>query len=153
LANFKFSDDGSGGVLILDPPTTEPAGEMTLVNDDTIIAAGTNALIIDTGSNVVTNAGTLEATGSGGLIVNSDVENSGLIWAYGGNITILGAVTGSGSALISGAATLEFGAASSINVTFAGDKYGTLVLDHPSAYTGQIFGFTGTSLQIPISSI
>jgi hypothetical protein len=94
LANFKFSDDGSGGVLILDPPTTEPAGEMTLVNEDTIIAAGTNALIIDTGSNVVTNAGTLEATGSGGLIVNSEVANSGLIWADGGNITILGAITG-----------------------------------------------------------
>jgi hypothetical protein len=123
------------------------AGEMTLVNDGTIVATGTNALIIDTGPNVVINAGTLEATGSGGLIVNSDVENSGLIWAYGANITILGTVTGSGSALISGAAILEFGAASSINVTFAGDNFGTLVLDNPIAYTGQIFGFTGTSPQ------
>jgi len=120
---------------------------MTLVNDGTIVATGINALIIDTGSNVVINAGTLEATGSGGLIVNSDVANSGLIWAYGGNITIMGAVTGSGSALISGAATLEFGAASSINVTFAGANFGTLVLDSPTAYTGQIFGFTGTSPQ------
>ena len=122
-------------------------GQMTLVNSGTIIANGTHALIIDTGSNVVINSGTLEATGSGGLIVNSDIANSGLIWAYGGNITINGVVTGSGNALISGAATLEFAVASSVNVTFAGDNFGTLMLDNPIAYTGQIFGFTGTSPQ------
>ena len=96
---------------------------------------------------MVINSGTLEATGSGGLIVNSDVANSGLIWAYGGDITINGAVTGNGSALIGGAATLEFAAASSVNVMFAGDNFGTLVLDNPTAYTGQIFGFTGTGPQ------
>ena len=96
---------------------------------------------------MVINSGTLEATGSGGLIVNSDISNAGLIWANGGNITINGAVTGTGSALISGAATLEFAAASSVNVTFAGDNFGTLVLDNPTAYTGQIFGFAGPSPQ------
>jgi hypothetical protein len=122
------------------------AGEMTLVNQGTIIANGVNALIIDTGSNVVINAGTLESTGSGGLIVNSDIANTGLIWAYAGSITIMGEVSGSGGALIN-AGTLEFGAASSINVTFAGDVFGTLVLDNPHAYTGQIFGFAGTDLQ------
>ena len=75
------------------------------------------------------------------------MENSGLIWAYGGNITINGVVTGTGNAIITGAATLEFAAASSVNVTFAGDNFGTLMLDNPTAYTGQIFGFTGTGLQ------
>ena len=123
------------------------AGQMTLINEGTIVATGTHALTIDTGSNVVINSGTLEATGSGGLIVHSDISDAGLIWANGGNITIDGAVTGSGSALISGAATLEFAAASSANVTFAGDKFGTLVLDNPTVYTGHIFGFTGTSPQ------
>ena len=118
--------------------------QMTLVNSGTIIANETHALLIDTGSNVVINSGTLEAAGSGGLIVNSDIANSGLIWAHGGDITIDGAVTGTGSALISGASTLEFAAASSIKVTFAGDGFGTLTLDNPTAYTGQIFGFTGT---------
>ena len=122
-------------------------GQMTLVNSGTIIANGTHALIIDTGSNVVINSGTLEATGSGGLIVNSDISNSGLIWAYGGNITINGAVTGTGSAVITGSSTLEFAAASSVNVTFDGDGFGMLVLDNPTAYTGQIFGFTGTDVQ------
>ena len=69
------------------------------------------------------------------------------IWAYGGNVTINGAVTGSGAATISGGATLEFGAASSADVTFAAGIYSTLALDNPNAYTGQIFGFTGTSPQ------
>ena len=86
------------------------AGQMTLINNGTITAIGTHALVVDTGTNVVTNAGTLEATGSGSLILNSDIVNSGLIWANGGNITINGAVTGSGNAMISGAATLELGA-------------------------------------------
>ena len=123
------------------------AGQMTLVNSGTIIANGTNALVIDTGSNVVINSGTLEATGNGGLIVNSDISNSGLIWSYGGNITINGTVTGTGSALITGSSTLEFAAASSVNVTFDGDGFGMLLLDNPTAYTGQIFGFTGTDAQ------
>jgi hypothetical protein len=117
-----------------------------LINQGTIVATGTHALTIDTGSNVVINSGILEATGAGGLIVNSDISNSGLIWADGGNITIEGAVTGPGGALISGG-SLEFFSASSINVTFAEGSFGTLVLDNPTAYTGQIFGFSGSSPQ------
>ena len=80
------------------------------------------------------------------MIVNSDISNSGLIWADGGNITIEGTVTGTGGALISGG-TLEFLSASSINVTFADGSLGTLVLDNPTAFTGQIFGFSGSSPQ------
>jgi hypothetical protein len=113
---------------------------MTLINEATIIANCTNALVI-TGANKVANSGTLEATGSGGLIVMSNILNSGLIWAHGGNITIDGAVTGTRSALIDGAATLEFAAASSANVTFTGTNLATLVLDNPTAFTGQILGF------------
>ena len=118
------------------------AGQMTLINNGTITAIGTHALVVDTGTNVVTNAGTLEATGSGGLILNSDIVNSGLIWANGGNITINGAVTGSGSAMISGAATLELGAESSANVTFGADAAGTLILRDPTGFTGTISGLS-----------
>ena len=121
------------------------AGQMTLINKGTITAIGTHALVVDTGTNVLTNAGTLEATGSGGLIVNSDVANSGLIWANGGNITINGAVTGSGSAMISGAATLELGAESSANVTFGADAAGTLILRDPTGFTGTISGLSSTN--------
>jgi hypothetical protein len=118
-----------------------------LVNHGTIVATGAHALIIDTGSNVVVNTGTLEATGSGGLVVNSDIANMGLISAHGGDITVNGSVSGAGGALITGSATFEFGAAASTNVTFVGaNDFGTLLLDNPTGYTGQIFGFTGTAL-------
>jgi hypothetical protein len=125
---------------------------MTLVNDGTIVATGLHALIIDTGANVVTNNGTLAATGSGGLIVNSDIANSGLIWAHGGNITINGAVTGSGHAMISGAGTLGFGAASSADVTFAADAAGRLTLEHAAYFTGTISGFSSDD-QIDLANI
>ena len=120
---------------------TARRGQMTLVNEGTIDATGTNALVIDTGSNVITNAGTIEATGAGGLIINSAVDNSGSLWANGGNLTINGAVTGDGSATISGATTLEFGAASAVNTGFAADATGTLKLDQSSGFTGTISGF------------
>ena len=139
LTNIDNTISGAGQIGVGD-------NTLTLVNEATIIADGTNALIIDTGANAVVNSGTLEATGSGGLIVDSNISDTGLIWANDGNITINGAVTGTGSALINGA-TLEFAAASSINVTFAEDNFGTLVLDNPTAYTGQIFGFGGASPQ------
>src|SRR5262249_3133525 len=118
------------------------AGQMTLINNGTIAAIGTHALVIDTGANVVINAGTLEATGSGSLILNSDTVNSGLIWANGGSITINGAVTGSGSAMISGVAALELGAESSANVTFGADAAGTLILRDPTGFTGTISGLS-----------
>jgi VCBS repeat-containing protein len=117
-------------------------GQMTLVNGGTIAATGTHALIIDTGPNVVVNSGTLEATGSGSLIINSEVANSGLIWANGGNITINGAVIGSGTALVSGAATLEFGSGSSADISFAADAVGTLILQDPADFAGTISGFS-----------
>jgi len=100
----------------------------------------------------VTNIGTLEATGSGGLIVNSDVANSGLIWAHGGNITINGVVTGSGSAMIDGTATLEFGAASSVDITFAANAAGMLTLKDAADFTGTISGFSSDD-QIDLTNI
>ena len=65
-------------------------GVMILVNEGTIIATGTNSLEIDTGANTIVNSGTLGSSGSGGLLINSNVENSGLAWANGGNITFQG---------------------------------------------------------------
>jgi hypothetical protein len=93
---------------------------MTLVNEGMIIANGEHALVIDTGSNIITNSGTLEATGSGGLIIESGVDNSGHLWANGGDITVHGDVTGAGDATISGTATLEFGASEVYTLTGIG---------------------------------
>jgi hypothetical protein len=124
-------------------------GQMTLVNEGTIDATGTNALVVDTGNNLIDNSGRLEATGGGGLTVNSAVDNSGNLWANGGNITINGAVTGNGTATISGAATLEFGAASAENTSFAAGATGTLKLDQSSNFTGTLTGFgAGDSIDL-----
>ncbi|WP_260428379.1 Ig-like domain-containing protein [Burkholderia sp. Bp9031] len=125
------------------------AGQLTLVNEGTIVADGANALVIDTGTHAVANAGTLEATGSGGLVIESAVTNTGNLWANNGNLTIHGDVTGAGSATISGAATLEFGGASAENTTFADGAAGTLKLDHSAGFTGTVSGFgAGDSLDL-----
>ncbi|MBW8832223.1 MAG: type I secretion C-terminal target domain-containing protein, partial [Burkholderiales bacterium] len=116
------------------------AGQMTLVNASTIIANGNHALVIDTGSNVVDNSGTLEATGPGGLVVESELSNTGSMSANGGDITIHGDVTGHGSASINGHGAIEFSAASDANVGFASDASGTLTLDHAASFTGTLTG-------------
>jgi VCBS repeat-containing protein len=124
-------------------------GQMALINEGTIIATGTNSLEIGTGTNALTNSGTLEATGSGGLVINSDVANSGLLWANGGNIAVNGDVSGTGSALISGSATLEFGGASSADAKFDFSAIGTLKLDHSADFTGTVSGLaSGNQLDL-----
>ena len=128
------------------------AGQMTLVNDGTIVATGSNALIIDTGANAVINSGTLEAAGSGGLVIHADVENSGLLWANGGNLTVIGDVSGDGSAKIDGIATIEFGAAFDENFTFDISAAGTLKLDDADTFAGVISGFDGND-QLDLSDI
>ncbi len=127
-------------------------GSMTLVNQGTIIATGSNALLIDTGANIVVNAGMLEATGSGGLDVAGGVANSGNLWADGGNITIHGDVTGNGSALIDHGATIEFGGASSTNTMFAANDTGTLKLDSSVGFVGTVTGFAAND-QIDLGDI
>ena len=85
-------------------------GELNLTNAGTINATGTHALVIDTGSNVIHNSGVLEASGTGGLTVVSAIENSnsGFLWANGANLTVLGEVTGVGTATIDGTGVLDF---------------------------------------------
>ncbi|WP_210333757.1 Ig-like domain-containing protein, partial [Mesorhizobium sangaii] len=117
-------------------------GLLGLNNQGTIIATGTHALVIDTGSSTVVNSGTLEATGSGGLTINGAVANSGLIWANGGNVAIGGQVTGDGDAIIGNMSQLEFHAASSADVIFGADAAGTLRLDDSFDFSGRIAGIT-----------
>ncbi|UCI06130.1 beta strand repeat-containing protein [Mesorhizobium sp. B1-1-8] len=117
-------------------------GMLSLDNQGTIIASGANALVIDTGGSVVTNSGTLEATGSGGLTVTGALANSGMLLANGGDIFIHGQVTGDGDATIGNLSKLEFGAASSTDVTFAQNAAGTLQLDDSFDFSGRIGGMT-----------
>ena len=121
-------------------------GQLTLHNKGTIIASGSNALTIDTGANAVVNSGTLGATGSGGLVIHSDIANSGLLWANGGNITIDGNVSGTGSALIDGVATFEMGGAFGENVTLDAGANATLKIDHAADFSGAVAGFDGNDV-------
>ena len=62
---------------------------MTLVNDGVINANKATPLVIDTGASVVTNAGTLEATTAGNLLLNGVVDNSaGTISAIGAGAVV-----------------------------------------------------------------
>ncbi len=64
-------------------------GAMTLVNDGVINANKATPLVIDTGATVVTNAGTLEATTGGNLLLNGVVDNSaGTISAIGAGAVV-----------------------------------------------------------------
>ena len=116
-------------------------GQLTLHNQGTIIASGSNALTIDTGANEVVNSGTLRATGSGGLVIHSDIANSGLLWANGGNVTTDGNVSGTGSVLIDGVATFEMAGAFSGNVTLDVGANATLKIDHAGDFRGTVAGF------------
>jgi large repetitive protein len=120
--------------------------QLTLRNNGTIVASGSNALKIDTGANGVVNSGTLRATGSGGLVIHSDVANSGLLWANGGSITIDGNVSGSGSALIDGVATFEMGGAFGENITLDTGAHATLRIDHAADFSGAVAGLDGNDM-------
>jgi hypothetical protein len=125
LTNVDNTISGAGQIGLGD-------GNLTLVNEahgtiDANAAGGT--LIVDTG-HTVTNAGLLEASNGGTLLIEDAVNGSG-----------------SACAVINGG-TLDFGASSNVNVTFnngAGTAtYGELVLGNPENFCGQISGFTGT---------
>jgi hypothetical protein len=125
---------------------------MTLVNEGTIIADGAHSLDIDTGGNAVVNSGTLEATGSGGLVVHSDLANDGVLWANGGNITLDGNVSGNGSALISGNGSLEIAGSFNEQVKFDDNASGTLKIDNAVDLSGMVSGF-GSHDTIDLSNI
>ena len=118
--------------------------DLTLDNGQggVIDADGSAGLYLYTGANTITNAGTLEAINGSLLSIQSNVSNSGgVIEADSATVDVTGVVTGAGSAVISGAGIIEFGAGSAENTSFAAGATGTLVLDQVAVFTGTIFGF------------
>ncbi|WP_095131000.1 VCBS domain-containing protein [Pseudomonas sp. Irchel s3h14] len=109
------------------------AGQMVLVNAGLILASGLNSLVLDTGTHTITNSGVLESTGEGGMTVASAVDNSGHLWANGGDMRLLADVMGNGSATIDGDATLTFSGAAHGSVAFHGEGAGTLVIAQAEA--------------------
>ncbi|MBN3861189.1 type I secretion C-terminal target domain-containing protein [Pseudomonas frederiksbergensis] len=118
------------------------AGQMVLVNAGLILASGLNSLVLDTGTHTIVNSGVLESTGAGGMTVASAVENSGHLWANGGDLRLLADVTGNGSATIDGDATLTFAGAAHGSVAFHGEGAGTLVIAQAES-AGSLVGILG----------
>ncbi|WP_293861373.1 Ig-like domain-containing protein, partial [uncultured Alsobacter sp.] len=126
-------------------------GQLALVNHGTIVADGTQALVIDTGANAVVNTGTIEATGTGGLTIASNLVNDGMLRANGGDITVAGQSSGTGVAVVTGAATLDLEQASSLTVDL-GQGDGILEIDDSQDFTGQIAAF-GSGDQLRLTDI
>ncbi|AZD14390.1 VCBS domain-containing protein [Pseudomonas chlororaphis] len=118
------------------------AGQMILANAGLILASGLNSLVLDTGSHTITNSGVLESTGTGGMTVASTVENTGHLWANGGDLNLLADVTGNGSATIDGDASLTFAGAAHTSVAFHGEGAGSLVIAQAEA-AGSLVGILG----------
>jgi hypothetical protein len=118
-------------------------GSLTLTNSGTITATGSHALIIDTGANTIANSGVLGATGQGGLYIASALDNSGTLLANGGFIGITGAITGGGTATISGGGALFLHSAADLSVSIGADQSGTIVLFDSVHFTGSLTGFNG----------
>ena len=127
--------------------------DLTLVNEASgvINSSGAIALVIDTGANTIVNAGQIDGQTGGGMVIESALDNTGLIDAYHGDLTVQGAVNGDGTADVSGG-TLAFGAGFSEDVRFTDTALGgSLVLADSEAYDGTITGFSltgGTSLDL-----
>ena len=136
--------------------TISGAGEiggngLLLTNQGVIDATGTNPLIVDTGASAVTNSGTLEATSNGELFVASNVTNTGQLIANNGDVIFAGAVSGTGTATVQGAGSIEFGSTTTSNITFAAGADGKVTFDAASTLTGKvsITGFTlGDSIDL-----
>ncbi|MGI9170044.1 MAG: hypothetical protein ACR2FH_07715 [Caulobacteraceae bacterium] len=126
-------------------------GRLTLINGaaGVIDATAATALTLDTGAKKVVNAGLIESTGKGGLVIAGAVVNTGTLAAMGGNLTVMGAVTGAGGARIDGG-VLDFASGFNQAVSFTG-KSGVLELANSQTYTAAVSGFSktgGTALDL-----
>lgn len=100
--------------------------------------AGTSHLIND---GIIFSNGASSITTSGVL----DITNEGVANVQSGALDVAAAVTGSGSFAIGSGAQLEFGGSVSSAETVAfQDSTGTLKLDDPSHFAGQISGLAGS---------
>ena len=137
-----------GAILTLDDGSTVGGGgAMTIKAGGTLDVDG-GTTTIDLGG-TITNHGTIEASCGGTLDIVSHVDNAcgALLATSGGVLDVQSCISG-GTATIH-AATLEFAAASNVNVTFDNGSvdspiYGTLVLGDPADFCGTIANFTGT---------
>lgn len=96
---------------------------------------------------MISNSGTVSASGLGGLIVASAIDNGGQIVVHdGSSATFENVVSGTGSALIEGHGSLSFLAATSVNISFDANAAATLTLGDGAHATGIVSGFNEDDL-------
>jgi hypothetical protein len=101
------------------------------------------------GSNPITNEGVIDSTGTASITAPSgtlSITNTGTVNVQSGSLDIGGPVTGTGGQFTIGSGdTLEFtgSVSSGQTITFEGST-GTLKLDDPTDFHGQISGLTGS---------
>jgi hypothetical protein len=137
LTNFDDKIEGAGDL---------GDGEMAFTNDagGTIDAYLGAALTINLGTNTLTNAGLIEAAGTGGLVIDGATNNTGTLDAIKGTLTADGVVSGDGTVKIAGG-TADFASTFTENVAFT-TAGGVLELADATTYTGTITGFAKTSI-------
>jgi hypothetical protein len=123
-------------------------------HNGTVDADGAAALTIATGTNEPYNAGTIESTNTGGLTVQGNLDNEGLLSSSAGNLDVTGNLYGFGTSNINGTGSIEFGGNISGDVTFeAGGSNETLILDHSETdVPNEIYGF-GTGDHVDLRDI
>ena len=121
---------------------------LTLVNQGTIDANNTIALVINTGGNTITNSGTLEGASSGGLDIDSNVSNSKTIEALGTNakVVIASQITNTTAGLI-----LASGTGAQVDLDNATISGGTLQTSGSNALIETVSGsadmFNGVTIR------
>lgn len=148
-SNITFDNDPKG---LVDATGNGDLGDLAIEagsinNEGTMEKSGTSDLIFTGGS--MTNSGTIENTEAGVVTMDDPIENNGTLRASAGYFDIGGALSGTGSLLISGSGemNLEGNAGITQNVTFSAGATGTLEFQAiatttPTAiYDGVISGF------------
>jgi hypothetical protein len=122
--------DTTGGSLTLNGALTIDAGSFSLVGGALSAASiyvGANGHFIGYGT------------------VAAPLDNDGGFVEAQQNLSLLAPVIGNGSFQIDNAAVLEFGGSVAGGTVTFGSDTGTLKLDHPSSFNGEIAGITGSS--------
>ena len=133
------------------------SSQLTLINKTAGIIDATGSLTLDTGSNTIINAGLLEATASGSLMIQSSIDNGGTIEAVDGGTVIFngrvnntgtisgGFATGSGSTTVVNSGTIT--GSNGTAVEFGGD-HNTLELGTTGRIDGIIVGSGTDTLEL-----
>ena len=110
-------------------------------NNDGLIDA--TSIVLNTGSAVILNAGTIEQTAAGGTTtITSAISNTGKLIVTAGTLAVDGEVSGDGSVQIGGGEA-TFDGALHEDVTFTASA-GKLGLAQSQDFTGSISGFSKT---------